>query len=99
LRVASKLKVLLGDVVRRAANLHLGTVGFINARQRIVVMPASPAATAVMTLMIPIPPPHALVLTVSHDLPVANSCFRQFPRRFAEPIQAALLNRPRMSAR
>jgi Trk-type K+ transport system membrane component len=40
---------------------------------------AAPATTAVMaSSLIAITPPHALVLTVSHGLPVAGSCLRRF---------------------
>ena len=47
---------------------------------------AAPATTAVMALMIAITSPHALVLTVSHGSPVADSCLqRLLPRRFVHP--------------
>jgi len=40
----------------------------------------APATTAVVaSSLIAITPPHALVLSVSHGLPVAGSCLRRFP--------------------
>jgi hypothetical protein len=55
-------------------------------------------AAAVMTL-VAVASPHALVLTVSHSLPVADSCLRRlFPAgSFTQP-QAELFSPPRVSA-
>ena len=66
LGVASKLDVFLGDMIRGAPNLHIGSVGFVNPRQWIVTLAAA-AATAVAAAH------PMLVLTVSHGLPVADS--------------------------
>ena len=74
-------------MMRVAADLHLGAVRFVDPGQRIVVMTATaaptaaaPATTAVVaSSLIAITPPHALVLSVSHGLPVAGSCLRRFP--------------------
>ena len=50
---------------------------------------AAPATTTVMALMIAITSPHALVLTVSHGSPVADSCLqRLLPRRFVHPTSS-----------
>jgi hypothetical protein len=57
-----------------AADLHLRAIRFIDTRQRIVMMPTAAAATTVMALVIPVASPHALILSVSHGSPVANSC-------------------------
>jgi len=47
---------------------------------------AAPATTAVMALVIAITSPHALVLTVSHGSPVADSWLqRLLHRRFVHP--------------
>ena len=35
--VARKLKIFLGHVIGRATNLHIGTIGFIDPRQRIMI--------------------------------------------------------------
>jgi hypothetical protein len=37
LRVARELKIFLGDMIGRAANLHVGAVRFINPRQRVLI--------------------------------------------------------------
>jgi len=90
LGIAGQLQILLGDVVSGAADLHLRAVRLVDPRQRIVMVSATPAAapatTAVMALVIAITSPHALVLTVSHGSPVADSCLqRLLSRRFVHP--------------
>ena len=35
--VAGKLEIFLGDVIGRAADLHVGAVGFVHPRQRVMV--------------------------------------------------------------
>jgi hypothetical protein len=60
LGVACELHIFLGNVGWVPANFHVGAVRLVNTRHRIVTL-AVVVATA-----------HALVLTVSHDLPVAN---------------------------
>src|SRR5262245_9882162 len=61
LRIARQLHIFFGNVGRVAANFHVRTVRFEHARHRIVTF-----------AMVVVAPAHALVLTVSHDLPVAN---------------------------
>jgi hypothetical protein len=64
LRVAGQLKVFLGNVRCIASDLQVRSVGLVHARQWILVMVmmmTTTAFTAVAT-------PHALILTVSHDL-------------------------------
>jgi len=70
LRVAGKLQVFLGDVGSIAPDLHVRSVGLVHARQWILVMVMMMTATAFTAVATP----HALVLTVSHDL-----LFRQPP--------------------
>jgi len=71
LRVARELKIFLGDMVGRAANLHVGAVGFIHPCQRVMV---AAIIIVVVAAVIIIAPAHALVvivvlmLTVSHGL-------------------------------
>jgi hypothetical protein len=55
--IARKLEIFFRDVGRRAADLHVRSVGLVHARQRILVMATFSVATA-----------HSLILTVSHDL-------------------------------
>jgi hypothetical protein len=64
LRVAGELKIFLGDVGCRSSNFDVLPVGFVHARQRILMV--------VTTL--PVTPAHTFVLTVSHGL-----LFRQPP--------------------
>ena len=90
LGVARKLQILLGDVVSGAADLHLRAVRLVNPRQWIVMMTAAAAAATAATAVIAlvaVPPSHALVLTVSHSSPVADSCLRRFglSRRSVSP--------------
>jgi hypothetical protein len=88
LGIAGELQIFLGDVVRGAADLHLRPVRFVNPGQRIVMVSAT-AATAMVALVVPISSPHALVLSVSHGSPVADSCLRRlFPRRFVHPTSS-----------
>ena len=68
LGVAGELQVFFRDVMRGAADLHLGAIRFVNASQRIVMMAAP--APAMVALVVAIASPHALVLTVSHGFPV-----------------------------
>src|SRR5262245_25982187 len=63
LRVARKLNVFFGNVGGISPDLDVGTVRFVDARQRIV-------ALAVAVAVVVIAATHALVLTVSHDSPV-----------------------------
>jgi hypothetical protein len=58
LGVASKLDVFLGDMIGRAPDFHLRTIGFINPRQRIMTFAVASS--------------HALVLTVSHGFLLAD---------------------------
>jgi hypothetical protein len=79
LRVAGKLEIFFGDVGRRAADFYVLPVGFINSRQRILVMAAAAlTVTTAHTLVV--------VLTVSHDL-----LFRQ-PLNLRRMIIAASLH-------
>jgi hypothetical protein len=55
LRIARKLDIFLGDMIGRAADFHLGAIGFIDPRQRIMTLAVASA--------------HALVLSVSHGFP------------------------------
>ena len=52
LRVARQLYVFIGDVIGSPADFHVGTVGFVDPRERILALAVAP--------------PHAFVLTVSH---------------------------------
>jgi hypothetical protein len=77
-RIARKLKIFLGDRMRRAADLHFLAVRLVHPGERIVMMTAAATATAATTvvgLAVTVTTPHALVLTVSHDWPVADSQF------------------------
>ena len=58
LRVARELNIFFRNMGGGAADFNVGTVGFVNARQRILAFAVVIAAS-----------PHAL-LTVSHDVPV-----------------------------
>src|SRR5262249_14913899 len=69
LGIARQLDVFLGDVVRSPADLHVGTVGFIDSRKRILALAVSP--------------PHAFVLTVSHGFWFIYSDLRRPSRRFS----------------
>ena len=64
LRIAGELQVLFGDVRGRAADFYVRSTGLVHAGQRILVMTTFAITT-----------PHALVLTVSHGLAVANPSF------------------------
>jgi hypothetical protein len=75
--VARKLQVFLGDGVRGSANLHILTVRLVHPRQRIVVMMVVMTTMTMTTLVIAVASSHALVLTVSHGSPVANSHCRR----------------------
>ena len=46
LRVARQLNVFLGDMVGGAADFHVGTVRFVDARQRIMIFAAAAASAA-----------------------------------------------------
>jgi hypothetical protein len=86
--VARKLKIFLGDMIGCAANLHVGAVGFINPRQRIMI--SAVIVIVVVIIIVVVAPAHALVvivmlmLTVSHGLLFNNSQL------------AAALTRPRL---
>jgi hypothetical protein len=71
LRVAGQLKVFLGNVRRIAPDLQVRSVGLVHARQWILVMVMMMTTATTFTA---VATPHALVLTVSHDL-----LFRQPP--------------------
>ena len=78
LRIAGKLEILFRNVGCGAANLHLGSIGLVHPRKGILVMVMSTTATAAATTAattLAISTPHALVLTVSHGLAVANLSF------------------------
>jgi hypothetical protein len=77
LRIAGKLEILFRNVGCGAANLHLGSIGLVHSRKGILVMVMSTTATAATTAAatLAISTPHALVLTVSHGLAVANLSF------------------------
>jgi hypothetical protein len=72
LGVTRELEIFLRHVIGRSADLHVGSVGFIDPCQRVV------AATIVVVVVIVVAPAHALVvmmlLTVSHGL-----LFQQLP--------------------
>jgi hypothetical protein len=59
--------------IRGTANFHLRTIRLVNPRQWIVMV----MTAAVVRLVVAVASPHALVLTVSHGFPVADSCLRQ----------------------
>ena len=67
LAITRKLEIFLRHMVRRAANLHVGAVGFIHPCQRVVA-----AAVVIVVVIVVVAPAHALVvmmlLTVSHGL-------------------------------
>jgi hypothetical protein len=79
LRVAGKLEIFFGDVGRRAADFYVLPVGFVNSRQRILVMATTLTVTTAHTLVV--------VLTVSHDLLFRQplNLRRMDNRRFASP--------------
>src|SRR6266852_3604908 len=86
LGIAGELDVFFGDVRSRSADFHVGPVGFVDPRQRVL-------ALAVVA------PAHAFVLTVSHGLFVHPLPFaavaRLFPAlRHARPRLAATRPRP-----
>jgi hypothetical protein len=60
LRVAGKLEIFLGDMGRRTADFYVLPVGFVNSRQRVLVMATTFTVATAHTLVV--------VLTVSHDL-------------------------------
>jgi hypothetical protein len=77
LRVARQLHVFLGDVVGSPADFHVGTVGFVDPRERILALAVSP--------------PHAFVLTVSHGFWFVFSVVRRPSRRFSpRPTRRAI---------
>ena len=65
LRVAGELQVFLGNVGGIAPDLQVRSVGLVHARQRILVMVMMMTTATTFTA---VATPHALVLTVSHDL-------------------------------
>jgi hypothetical protein len=75
LGVARELKVFLGDVVSGSPDLHLRAVRLVNPSQWILMVVVM--MTTAMVTFVAVPPPHALVLTVSHSSPVADSCLRR----------------------
>jgi hypothetical protein len=72
LRIAGQLKIFLGNVGGIAPDLQVRSVGLVHARQWILVMVMM--MTTATTTFTAVATPHALVLTVSHDL-----LFRQPP--------------------
>jgi hypothetical protein len=70
LRIAGQLQVFLGNVRGIAPDLQVRSIGLVHARQWILVM----VMTTATTTFTAVATPHALVLTVSHDL-----LFRQPP--------------------
>src|SRR6478672_5960261 len=95
--VAGKLQILLGDMVSRSTDLHLGAIRLVDPGQRVVMVTAAATAsatTAVVALVIAVTSSHALVLSVSHGSPVADSCLRRLSaRRFVHPTSRALSTR------
>src|SRR5262245_55965058 len=88
--VARELNIFLSNVGWVPANLHVGAVRLVDTRHRIVTL-AVIVATA-----------HALVLTVSHDLPVANPFLMAALRRRAAPnhsVRASAAGRVRVLTR
>jgi hypothetical protein len=71
LRIAGQLEIFLGNVRCIAPDLQVRSVGLVHARQWILVMVMMTTTAAAFTA---VATPHALVLTVSHDL-----LFRQPP--------------------
>ena len=75
LGITGKLEVFLRHVIGRAADLHIGAVGFINPCQRVMIA----AVVIVVVIVVVVAPAHALVvivmlmLTVSHGLLFNNS--------------------------
>jgi len=75
LRVPRKLNIFFCNVGWIAANFHIRTIGFVYPHHRIV------------TLAVIVASAHAFILTVSHDLPIANPfivaarCRRAFTKR------------------
>src|SRR5262249_15011249 len=69
LGVTRKLYVFLGDVVGCPADFHVGTVRFVDPRERILALAVAP--------------PHAFVLTVSHGFWFIYSDLRRPSRRFS----------------
>jgi|HubBroStandDraft_6_1064221.scaffolds.fasta_scaffold230509_1 hypothetical protein len=72
LRIAGQLQVFLGNVRGIAPDLQVRSIGLVHARQWILVMVMM--MTTATTTFTAVATPHALVLTVSHDL-----LFRQPP--------------------
>jgi hypothetical protein len=65
LRIAGELEVFLGNVRCIAPDLQVRSVGLVHARQWILVMVMMMTTATTFTA---VATPHALVLTVSHDL-------------------------------
>jgi len=59
-RVPRKLNIFFCNVGRIAANFHIRTIGFVYPHHRVV------------TLAVIVASAHPFILTVSHDLPIAN---------------------------
>src|SRR5580700_6426904 len=89
LRIAGQLQVFLGNVRCIAPDLQVRSVGLVHARQWILVMVMMMTTTAAFTA---VATPHALVLTVSHDL-----LFRQPP--FAAALMPPFLFISSLSSR
>jgi hypothetical protein len=69
LGVARELYVFLGNVIGGPTDFHVGTVGFVDPRERILAFAVAPA--------------HAFVLTVSHGFWFVFSDLRRPSRRFS----------------
>jgi hypothetical protein len=89
--VAGQLQILLGDVGCRSSNFYVLPVGFVHARQRILMV--------VTTL--PVTPAHTFVLTVSHGSlfrrPPFCAAARMPPLRFTEFCSKAIASAPSRS--
>ena len=107
LRVARELKIFFGDMAGRAADLHVGAIGFVNPCERVMIAAIIIIAIAVIVV---VAPAHALVvvvlmLTVSHGLLFIHSGLRRlwpagsYPssiRRFAPAEKIPLCPQPKL---
>jgi hypothetical protein len=78
LRVACELKIFVGDMTGRSADLHVGAIGFVNPGKRVVI---AAVIIIVVAVIVVVAPAHALVvmlmLTVSHGLLFIHSDLRR----------------------
>src|SRR5215510_8737076 len=70
LGIARELNVFFSNVGWVSTNFDVGAVRFVNTRHRIVVLAVAMLIVTMTMTMAVIAAAHALVLTVSHDLPV-----------------------------